>query len=133
MAGAQHSHGPIEQGTPGVHTHGHTHAPRRNLADTLNWKIFLSSGSFAIILFLRLMVDHILGKVVLRNCTLALFYPRQSYITSPNFRKEFKENDHSWSFSYNSFVKFQGKEFGSHNMMMSYPNLCYTKVCYRAL
>ena len=94
LAGAQHSHGPVEQGTPGVHTHGHTHAPRRNLADSLNWKIFLSSGSFAIILFLRLMVDHILGKVMLRNCTIALFYPRKSNITWPNFRKELKEKDH---------------------------------------
>ena len=130
MAGAQHSHGPIEQGTPGAHTHGHTHAPRRNLADTLNWKIFLSSGSFAIILFLRLMVDHILGKVMLRNCTLSLFYPRKSNIILPNFRKELKEYDH---FMVNSFVKFQGKEFGNHNMMTSYPNLCYTKFYYRAL
>ena len=32
-----------------------------------------------------------------------------------------------WSFSYNSFVKFHGKTFGSHNMTVSYTNLCYNK------
>ena len=37
----------------------------------------------------------------------------------------------SWSFSYNSFVKFDGKNFGSHNITMFYPNLYYTKVCYK--
>ena len=31
-----------------------------------------------------------------------------------------------WSFSYNSFVKFLGKKFGSHNMTMLYPSPCYT-------
>ena len=36
-----------------------------------------------------------------------------------------------WSFSYNSFVKFHGKKFGSHNMTVLYPNLCYNKVCYK--
>ena len=63
VAGPQHSHGDVNQNTPGVHTHGHTHDRRRNLSDNLNWKILLSSGSFAIILFLRLMADHILGKI----------------------------------------------------------------------
>ena len=36
-----------------------------------------------------------------------------------------------WSFSYNSFVKFHGKKFGSHNTTMLYPNPCYKKVCYK--
>ena len=36
----------------------------------------------------------------------------------------------SWSFSYNSFVKFHGKKIGSHNMTELYPNLCYNEVCY---
>ena len=36
-------------------------------------------------------------------------------------------NDHR---SYNSFVKSDGKNFGSH-MTMLYPNLCYNKVCYK--
>ena len=27
-----------------------------------------------------------------------------------------------WSFSYNSFVKFRGKKYGSHNMTMLYLN-----------
>ena len=35
----------------------------------------------------------------------------------------------SWSFSYNSFVKFYGKKFGSHNATVLYPNLCYNKMC----
>ena len=41
------------------------------------------------------------------------------------FTMELKENDHAWSFSYNSFVKLYGKKFGSHNMTVLYPNLCY--------
>ena len=32
-----------------------------------------------------------------------------------------------WSFSYNSFVKFPGKKFGSRKMTMLYPNLCYNE------
>ena len=30
-----------------------------------------------------------------------------------------------WSFSYNSFVKLNGKKNGQYNMKMLYPNLCY--------
>ena len=36
----------------------------------------------------------------------------------------------SWSFSYNSFVKFNGKN-GSHNMTMLHPNPCYNEMCYK--
>ena len=58
--------GDVNQNTPATHTHGHTHGPanarRGNITGTLDWKILLSSGSFAIILFLRLMADHILGN-----------------------------------------------------------------------
>ena len=36
-----------------------------------------------------------------------------------------------WSFSYDSFVKFCGKKFGSHNMTMLYPNPCYNEVCFK--
>ena len=36
----------------------------------------------------------------------------------------------SWSFSYNSFVKFNGNFFlGKHNMGMLYPNRCYITRC----
>ena len=35
------------------------------------------------------------------------------------------------SFSYKSIVKLNGKTFGSHNMTMLYPNLCYNKACYK--
>ena len=62
--------GDVNQNTPATHTHGHTHghthapanARRPNIVGTLDWKILLSSGSFGIILFLRLMADHILGN-----------------------------------------------------------------------
>ena len=36
-----------------------------------------------------------------------------------------------WSFSYNSFVKFHGKKFGSHNMTVLYSNPCFNEVCYK--
>ena len=36
-----------------------------------------------------------------------------------------------WSFSYNSFVKFNSKNFGSNNMTMLYPIPCYNDVCYK--
>ena len=36
-----------------------------------------------------------------------------------------------WSFSYNSFVKFHGKIFSSHNVTVLYSNLWYNKVCYK--
>ena len=36
-----------------------------------------------------------------------------------------------WSFSYNSFVKYHGKIFGSHNLTKIYPNLRYSQVCYK--
>ena len=36
-----------------------------------------------------------------------------------------------WSFSYNSFVKFHSKRFGSQNMTVLYPDQCYNKVCYK--
>ena len=34
------------------------------------------------------------------------------------------------SFSYNSFVKFHSKKFGSHNMTMLYRNPCYNEASY---
>ena len=36
-----------------------------------------------------------------------------------------------WSFSYNALVGFHGKIFGSHNMTVLYPNLCYNEACYK--
>ena len=36
-----------------------------------------------------------------------------------------------WSFSYNSFVKLNGKKMRGHNITMLYPNLCYNEVCYK--
>ena len=39
----------------------------------------------------------------------------------------------SWSFFYNSFIKFHGKKnLGAtalYSMTMLYPNLCYSEVC----
>ena len=46
---------------------------------------------------------------------------------------ELKENDHCMVFSYNSFVKFHGKEFGSHNMTVVYPNMYCYRVCYKGI
>ena len=37
----------------------------------------------------------------------------------------------TWSFSYNSFVKFHGKKFVYLNMTMIYPKPCYNEVCYK--
>ena len=37
------------------------------------------------------------------------------------------------NFSYNSFVKFHCKRFGSHNMIELNQNLCYEEVCYKGL
>ena len=37
-----------------------------------------------------------------------------------------------WSFSYNFFVKFYGKNLGATIWStMLYPNLCYNDVCYK--
>ena len=35
-----------------------------------------------------------------------------------------------WSFSYNFFVKFQGKNW-THNPTMLYPNLCSNEMCFK--
>ena len=37
-----------------------------------------------------------------------------------------------WSFfPHNTFIKFHGKKYGSHNMNTLYPNLCCSKMCYK--
>ena len=46
-------------------------------------------------------------------------------ILQRNYRKM------TMSFSYNSFVKFHGKFFLSHNMTMLYPKPCYIEVWYK--
>lgn len=56
--------GPQDEGQH-AHTHGHTH--RHTLRQgrppqPVDWKVLLGSAAFVVILFLRLMVDHILGK-----------------------------------------------------------------------
>ena len=38
-----------------------------------------------------------------------------------------------WSFSYNSFVKFTIKFFGSHNMTMLYLQMCCNEVLYKGI
>ena len=45
-------------------------------------------------------------------------------------QRNYKKMTISWSSSYNSFVKFHGKKFGSQNMTVLYPNPCYIEVCY---
>lgn len=75
VAGSQHTHGDVNQNdaVAHTHTHGHTHGRRINISETLDWKVLLSSGSFAIILFLRLMADHILGLLMF-SALSAIFY-----------------------------------------------------------
>ena len=36
----------------------------------------------------------------------------------------------TWSFSYNSFIKFHVEKIGSHSRTVLYLSLCYNKVCY---
>ena len=39
-----------------------------------------------------------------------------------------------WSFSYNSYVKFYGKNIGSHDMTVLYPNMfLYNEVCCKGI
>lgn len=72
----------VNQNTPGTHAHahihGHTHGPvnprRRNVTGTIDWKIFLSSGSFGIILFLNIMADHILGLLMFIALSAVFYY-----------------------------------------------------------
>ena len=37
----------------------------------------------------------------------------------------------SWSFSYNSLVKFHGKNIEINNMTVWYPSQCYKELCYK--
>ena len=46
-------------------------------------------------------------------------------------QRNYRKMTISWSFSYNSFVKFHGKKIGSHNMTLLYPNTFYSEVCYK--
>ena len=41
-------------------------------------------------------------------------------------QKNYRKMTIAWSFSYNSFAKFNGKKIGSHTMYVLYPNpKCY--------
>ena len=42
-------------------------------------------------------------------------------------QRNFRKMTITWSFSYNCCVKLLRKKFGSHNMTVLYPNLCYKK------
>ena len=48
-------------------------------------------------------------------------------------QRNYRKMTISWSFSYNSFLKCHGTviEFGSHNMTMLYPNICYYEICFK--
>ena len=45
-------------------------------------------------------------------------------------KKNYRKMTISWSFSFNSFVKFHGEKIWSHNITVLYANLCYNQVCY---
>ena len=46
---------------------------------------------------------------------------------------QFYKRDITWSFSYDSFVKFHGRKIGSHNMTGLHPNLCYNDITEKLL
>lgn len=61
----------------GQHTHSHTHRYTQQEGrplQSVDWKVLLGSSAFVIILFLRLMVDHILGILVFIGLTLVFYY-----------------------------------------------------------
>ena len=60
-------------------------------------------------------IDHVLSESCYKGTILQRHYRKMTI---------------KWSFSYNSFVNSMIKKFGSHIMIMLYPNLCYSKVCY---
>ena len=51
--------------------------------------------------------------------------------TGTILQKNYRKMTIPWSFSYNSFVKFHGKKYGSHNMTMLYLNPLYNEMCYK--
>ena len=52
------------------------------------------------------------------------FYKRIMLYKGTILLRNYRKMTMLWSFSYNSFVKFCGKIFGSHNMTVLYPNPC---------
>ncbi|KAL4223923.1 RING finger and transmembrane domain-containing protein 2 [Mactra antiquata] len=61
--------------------HGHTHGnPLQRRPLQLDWKLLLSSVSFAIILALRLMIDHILGILVFIGLSTVFYYANNNMI-----------------------------------------------------
>ena len=46
------------------------------------------------------------------------------FLCKDNFTKQYKVNVHSWSFSYNSFVKYM-----RHNRIVPFQDPCYNEVC----
>ena len=45
----------------------------------------------------------------------------ESYYKGTILQRNYRKMTILWSFSYNSFIKFHGKKFGSHSMAVSYP------------
>ncbi|XP_060561643.1 RING finger and transmembrane domain-containing protein 2-like [Ruditapes philippinarum] len=56
-----------------THAHGHTHRQGRQ-QQPLDWKMVFGSAAFVVILFLRLMADHILGILVFIGLSLVFYY-----------------------------------------------------------
>ena len=63
-----------------------------------------------------------LGSIVMDHVIDESCYKATTCILQKNYRE--------MTITYNSFVKFLGKNFRSH-MTMLYPNLCYNEVCYK--
>ena len=56
-------------------------------------------------------MDHVISELCYKGTILQRYYRNMTIL---------------WSFSYNSFVRFHGKKFGSHNMFEAHRvGLCY--------
>ena len=60
-----------------------------------------------------------------------LYYNKVCYMGNC-YKVTILQRNYSWSFSYNSFVKFHGKIFGEPQYeLLIYQKRCYNKGCYK--
>ena len=85
-----------------------------DLCELAGWLqgMHIQLGPFIVLIFGSIGMDHVMRE----SCNKATILQ-----TLRNYRKM----TISWSFTYNSFVKFHGKILGSLNMTVLYPDLCY--------
>ena len=73
------------------------------------------------------MQSYVLGSIG-TDCDIG-----ESCYNGTILQRNYRKMTMKWSFSYNSFIKFHGKKFGSHNMTVLYPNPCFNEVCYKEI